>query len=358
MNTRFAFLCFVCSLVCCRVALASWWDSSYSYQTEISLSTGSALSSEYSIHVQMDLDTLVADGKVKSDFEDVRVVYFDGSTYTELDRHIRQASTGYDIWFQLQNTKGANDSSSGEYFVYYGNSTAADAPKDYSNVYLLYDDFSGTSLSSNWYGNTHYYSVSNGSLVIPAYNGNGSVMYTDLFTRNSVREYSLKVSSLYGRGQLYIHSLGTAVLENDWGNGNRIVHDLDGANPTTNSVRMDNTTWLYYLWPHSTSDFQVFQDVILGNTQTYYAGDDYASLTEKATCPTSNSYTNASFKINSQWTKQTWYMDYVLIRENVETAPLVLLGVELTDGVIPEPISIVLFGLGIACRFILSKRRK
>ncbi|MDX9702033.1 MAG: PEP-CTERM sorting domain-containing protein [Candidatus Auribacterota bacterium] len=354
---RRVFISVVISIICCSgIATASCWDPSYTYQAAIGISTGSAISSSYSLHINLDLDDLFAQGKVRPDFEDVRIVYFDGVSYIDLDRHIRQASSGYDIWFPIQTAKGANDTSSGEYFVYYGNSSAIDAPKNYNNIYLFYDDFNGSSIGSQWYGNTSYYSVSNGMLVIPAYNGTGNIMYTDSFQKNSVREYAVKVSNLYGRGQLYIHSLGSYSANNDWGNGNRIIHDLDGGSPSTQTVRMDSN--MSYYWTHSTTQFQIFQDVIYGNTQTFYAGDSYSDLTLKATAPTTNSNPYGTFKINSVWTKQTWYMDYVLIRENVEIAPTMFYGLEFEATVIPEPLSIACLLISLTGFMLNKKKRK
>lgn len=344
MNTKLTVLLLASLCMGCMHSIveASWWDSSYSYKTEIEVSTGSALSSSYSMHVNMDLDGLVSQNKVRSDMEDVRVVYFDGASYTELDRHIRQASSGYDIWFTAQDSYTANSTASGEYYVYYGNSSATFAPKDYSNVYLFFDDFNGSSLSGQWNGSTSAYTISNSALVTLANYNSSHGIYTNPFPRDSVREYALKVSAL-SPGQLYVHIV----------DGQRIVHDVDS---TTNTVREGIST---ILWPHSTTNFDVFQAVILNNSLQYYVGTDYASISLEGTSTLSNTSDMRTFAINDQWTKQNWYMDYLIIRDNVAVAPTLLTGAEIQGGgavVVPEPLSICCLLMSLAG--IALKRKK
>ncbi|MEW6534414.1 MAG: PEP-CTERM sorting domain-containing protein [Candidatus Auribacterota bacterium] len=341
----------LCTLFSSTSFSAEWWDADYDYRQALDITTaGYGVSADYSTKVTLDLGSLVTDGKIRADYNDVRVLFHDGTTYTELDRHIRNGSSGSEIWFAMQEGQSANTTVTGKYYLYYGNTEATSAPTNYSNIYMMYDGFSGTSLSSNWHGSTSSYSVSNGSLVIPNTNGGGLVIYTDAYQHNSVREYSLKLTAL-SPGQLYVHTLADSTANNDWGSGNRVVHDVDPAGTVNNNIR---EAPLQFYWTHSTSQFEVFQDVFYNNTEWYYAGSSYESLALKSTDAPTNTIATRTFKINSQHTKQVWYMDYVLIRDYVPVEPSVTFMSE-ESNLIPEPVSIIL--LGISVLFLKIRRR-
>lgn len=125
----------------------TWWDASYLYRRQLTVTAGGAeASSGYSVMVTLNHASLVDDSKSQPDGDDVRVLYRNsgGCTWSELDRALDEDSnwdsSSTDVWFKLQAGISAS-SADGDYYLYYGNATAADPPADKSNVYLYWDDF-------------------------------------------------------------------------------------------------------------------------------------------------------------------------------------------------------------------------
>src|SRR6185312_14014408 len=88
--------------------------------------------------------SLVAQGKMRSDLNDLRV--FDPGG-TELDRVVDPGSPSF-VWFAVTRVIASNASDT--YSVHYGNPTAGAAPANGGAVFSFYDDFRGTTLSSQW----------------------------------------------------------------------------------------------------------------------------------------------------------------------------------------------------------------
>jgi hypothetical protein len=124
-----------------------WWNSDYLYRQQLTVETDAAgVSSGYSVMAALNHASLVDAGKSRLDGDDVRVLHWDSGscTWSELDRALGEGSvwnsTSTEIWFELQADIAAS-SSDGDYWVYYGNTAAANPPADKSNVYLYWDDF-------------------------------------------------------------------------------------------------------------------------------------------------------------------------------------------------------------------------
>ncbi len=107
----------------------------------------------YSVNVSFDHKSRVDAGKSLADGLDVRVVYDNGATATEIDRvnetAFNTASPQTQLWFALQApiSPAASDAN---YWLYYGKTTAINPPQNGSRVYAFYDDFSGSSLDPKW----------------------------------------------------------------------------------------------------------------------------------------------------------------------------------------------------------------
>ena len=76
--------------------------------------------------------------------DDIRIVYWNGSWYDEVDR-VLDLDSSWDsatttIWFQVRAAVSA-DSLDSNYALYYGNSSAGSPPADPTRVYLFYDGF-------------------------------------------------------------------------------------------------------------------------------------------------------------------------------------------------------------------------
>jgi hypothetical protein len=122
---------------------------SYRYGLNIYNNTASTLPTGYSVKLTLDTAGLIAAGKLRPDGSDLRVVWVNGATLTELDRAIETPlnSPNTEIWFKTQAAIPGNGND-GSYFIYYGNPAADPAPADRSNVYALYDSFEGSTIDA------------------------------------------------------------------------------------------------------------------------------------------------------------------------------------------------------------------
>ena len=130
-----------------------WWDSNYSLREKITLSAGSStVPSGYSVSVTFDHASLVSSGKSQASGDDIRIAFWNGSGWTELDRVLDEGSSwdngSTQVWFKTQAQINANNSDD-NYYLYYNNTGATNPPATKSNVYVFYDDFESGDLS-NW----------------------------------------------------------------------------------------------------------------------------------------------------------------------------------------------------------------
>ncbi|MFA6049363.1 MAG: DUF2341 domain-containing protein [Candidatus Micrarchaeia archaeon] len=108
----------------------------------------------YSVPITFDHAALAGGAPSKSlaDGADVRVVReYPPGNFVELDRVNENAfnTPSTEIWLKLRAaiSPAASDAN---YWLYYGNPTAANPPQNGSNVYAFYDNFSGSSLDPKW----------------------------------------------------------------------------------------------------------------------------------------------------------------------------------------------------------------
>ncbi|MGD2038621.1 MAG: hypothetical protein PVH28_12090, partial [Desulfobacterales bacterium] len=130
----------------------NWWDDSYLKRKKITISAGTAqIPSGYSVSVIFDHAAMVSEGSAQADGDDLRVAYWDGITWTELDRVVDPLSSwnavATKIWFKSQAIIDAS-SSDDNYYIYYDNSTAGSPPDDWANIFMLGDDFNDGTLTS------------------------------------------------------------------------------------------------------------------------------------------------------------------------------------------------------------------
>ena len=128
------------------------WDANYDYRKKIAITAGSAdIPSGYSVSVTLDHAALVSDGKSLANGDDLRVVHWDGSSWTELDRVLEPLSAWNDastqIWFALVDPIAASSSDS-TYYLHYGNASASNPPDDWANVFMIGDDFNDGTLTT------------------------------------------------------------------------------------------------------------------------------------------------------------------------------------------------------------------
>jgi hypothetical protein len=126
---------------------AAWWDANYLYRQVIKITApgGEAVPVSYSAVTTLDTAALESATKVRADRKDWRIVYWDGSTNTELDRHYAATNA---TWFKIQAQINAGADTSA-YYCYYGYAAESSSPaEEFNNVYWMGDSFEDGNLTS------------------------------------------------------------------------------------------------------------------------------------------------------------------------------------------------------------------
>lgn len=127
----------------------NWWNANYTYRRTITIENRatSTLDGNSSVSIAIDTGLLISSNKLLASGSDLRVAYWSGSSWIELDRDIKDLNTdSTQIWFRLQSAVPSGEVDS-KYCVYYGNPNAGSPPADRSNVYLWYDGFNRADIS-------------------------------------------------------------------------------------------------------------------------------------------------------------------------------------------------------------------
>jgi type II secretory pathway pseudopilin PulG len=123
------------------------WSANYDYREPITVRTANAVAADYAVALTFNHAALVTIGKSLASGDDVRVRYWNGAGFVELDRVLDPTSSWNTvttrIWFRLQTPLGAG-STDANYYLHYGNLAAANPPAYGPNVFLDYQD--GTAL--------------------------------------------------------------------------------------------------------------------------------------------------------------------------------------------------------------------
>ncbi len=122
-----------------------WWNAGYPYRRQLNLTAGAtAIPTQYSVRLQLDHGAMVSAAQSLVSGNDLRVAYWNGSGWVELDRVLDDQSAwnnaATQIWFRTQAGIGAS-STDDNYYLYYGNGSAGTPPTNWANVFLFYDDF-------------------------------------------------------------------------------------------------------------------------------------------------------------------------------------------------------------------------
>ncbi|MCX6732403.1 MAG: hypothetical protein NTV98_02590 [Candidatus Roizmanbacteria bacterium] len=105
-------------------ANSAWWNHAYQYRRQLTITSPQVASPGATIKVTLDTDALVTAGKMRSDRNDLRITYWDGTFWKEVNRQYIDATTTY---FPL--VKGiAIGASDNNYYAYYGNNSETKVP--------------------------------------------------------------------------------------------------------------------------------------------------------------------------------------------------------------------------------------
>ena len=149
-----------------------WWDPNYTFRQRIDVDTTTVAAPDaYTVPLTLDHAALVASGLARADGTDLRIVRWDGASWTELDRVLDDASTWNQVdttvWFRT--TEPIAVASTATYWLYFGNSAPALAFADPENVWLLTEDFESGTLGDfeDRTGNTGWYAADAWTRRIP-----------------------------------------------------------------------------------------------------------------------------------------------------------------------------------------------
>jgi hypothetical protein len=149
-------------------ATPAWWNCSYGYRKQLTVSASAAVPSGYTVSLTFDHAALVSAGKSLASGNDLRVLYWTGAAWSELDRLLDPASAWNNgstkIWFKTP-ASISSSSSDNNYYLYYGYSGAGSPPANGANVFLFYDGFESGNFSA-WDGGAADYCPTGCSLTI------------------------------------------------------------------------------------------------------------------------------------------------------------------------------------------------
>ncbi len=115
------------------------WNQSYAYREQLIITNNSsnALDSGYSVSLTFDHASMVSAGKSLASGADIRIAYWNGSAWAELDRALDVSSSWNSsttkIWFKTQASIPANGTDN-NYFLVYGNASAAVPTYDHASL--------------------------------------------------------------------------------------------------------------------------------------------------------------------------------------------------------------------------------
>ena len=149
-----------------------WWDPGYTFRQRIDVDTDSAAAPDaYTVPLTLDHAALVSLNLTAADGSDLRVLRWDGATWTELDRVLDDAANWNQVnttlWFRTIDPIGTFSTSS--YWLYFGNPAPAAPAEDPEAVYLLTENFESGTLGDfeDRTGNTGWYAADPWSRRIP-----------------------------------------------------------------------------------------------------------------------------------------------------------------------------------------------
>ncbi len=159
-----------------EASTSAWWNTGYLYRQPLTVTNSGSTAINIGDFIGVSgvgTSALVAAGKMQSDGDDLRIVYWDGTDWVEAPRGWENLNTAATkIFFQSQSKIGVGATDVG-YYMYYGNATTTDG----GSLSVFYDDFEDNSLDgSKWVTNSGYGTIAETS---------GQLRYTGRTSGNS-----------------------------------------------------------------------------------------------------------------------------------------------------------------------------
>ncbi|MFH1597950.1 MAG: hypothetical protein ABIB97_02675 [Patescibacteria group bacterium] len=130
-----------------NIGNGKWWNPFYQYRRQIEISAVTDdVPAGHGVYIDTDVEALVAEGKVRSDYKDWRVVYWDGDGWEDIGRDYLGHRVSSQTWFTVQEVI-ASGSSDDNYYIYYGNSEET-TESGTSGAVVSFDDYTLASYGS------------------------------------------------------------------------------------------------------------------------------------------------------------------------------------------------------------------
>jgi hypothetical protein len=302
------------------------------------------LEAGYSVSILLDTAFFVSAGKMLPNGHDLRIVYWSGAGWTELNRHILHMNTSStDIWFKTQMPIDST-SSDGNYYIYYGFSGATNPLEDKSQVYLWFDDFSANTLNN--YDRAKWVDIhgSPSDYIAPSYDAvNQRVIFdtgddyaSDMYPTGVIaKDYLMEVDFWADRS--YPNDATIALVGRLQNPGTSSTHYyLDFSHGTYDSPGITVDSWttgersntIYsspsdFYWAFNT--IHSFKYAIFGNTQKFWWNKNISQPADIVV--TDGSHTSAG-RVGLAPAQVRGWWDNLKIRKYVEPEPSTVLGLE------------------------------
>ncbi|RLF30763.1 MAG: hypothetical protein DRN07_08175, partial [Thermoplasmata archaeon] len=234
-----------------------WWNESYLYRRQLTVHANSAINTNYYAKSTFNLGTL----PVRSDRNDVRVVYWNGSSYTELDRIIISDTEWY---FPIDVSIPAGGSNA-NFWLYYGNPSAGQAPSDWGKVLVPRRDNYTRALFyfldknlTDWSGHSRIYHTH------PSWQWVSGGKYGWARRVNGHRSQGEE-----GEAISDVYFGGTFTVEGWW-----YFETLTGYPPTWGNTGQVGTTWYPTAWGHIRQN----GTMLLGIADSNYGIEEHADM--------------------------------------------------------------------------------
>jgi len=157
---------------------ADWWNDHWQHRQRVDITNNESSDlTDFQVKITLDTATLITDGKMQSNCNDIRIADYNGNELPfwieENDPGCNNAST--EIWVKIPTIPADG----GTIYLYYGNPSASASPKQNGEqVFDFFDDFNDSSLDTNkWQkvnGGTP--AISGGTLTITATTNPGKLI--------------------------------------------------------------------------------------------------------------------------------------------------------------------------------------
>lgn len=179
-----------------------WWSTNYQYrqQMTIDITGNGSVASGYAVTASFSGATAAAIYNASlTNGNDFRIVYWDGSTSTELDRYLMSfSSTSVSFYFKTQALLSTNDTT--HYAFYYGYASAGSPPADTNNIFSTTNiATTGAPTASDTYNQTPIGVINDGTASGSAVGwGNNNVASSRVMIKLPSNKKIWKVSQYWG----------------------------------------------------------------------------------------------------------------------------------------------------------------